>query len=739
MSIGLKKDPAGDLNQRIKVKQAEFQNIVNQAKEIEKSVSDAKRQGNRLQTKIDEEQRRIEENTKEKREAQEKVVRDLERECGKLEEAHNKLKSEKDKLEQQVAANREEAENFQTRSNEYKDTIRILEKQFSDLRRQKENNLRSYGDKIPEILAAIEKQGNKFNHPVVGPIGRHIKLKDKKWSKAMNSIIGGSLNQFMVQDFHDYNALLQILKAHNSQNPIVVRRGNTCPGVSQAMPDRKFTRVLDILEIDEACVKALLIDTRQVEKIILIEKYDEARRVMFHDKPRNADTCYTLEAEQLTSKGGSSMYFAITAGGRGHFFDDINQQIADTEHQIEEQKSLLQTLTRDNKAILDGLKQKERDLENMKKQLMQQQNGLNRKKKDLLEAKDQIQQERPSNIGALESEKQKIDEEINLLSIQYQELVSKADSVKAEITPLKTSLKAIDAESKALQDTIVELQNAQEKLMINVQTINGHKAQLLKVRGDLETKINELKDEVNEQKARVAEMIELARTVCAERVPVTKPPKQLDAELKKLGQSITEKEKEFGKAEVVEREFEQKNNDYLEVKKSINNNVRLLKRIHAALSERVSRWYEYRKYIAIRAKFMFIQSLQHRGYSGQIKFNHQEQKLALVVQTKDSTATRDTKQLSGGERSFSTVSFLLALWEAMECPFRALDEFDVFMDAVNRRISTSMIIDVARATKNRQFILISPQDMSTIELADDVHIVRLEAPERNTNGSSSSK
>jgi len=275
--------------------------------------------------------------------------------------------------------------------------------------------------------------------------------------------------------------------------------------------------------------------------------------------------------------------------------------------------------------------------------------------------------------------------------------------------------------------------------MINVQTINGHKAQLLKVRGDLETKINELKDEVNEQKARVAEMIELARTVCAERVPVTKPPKQLDAELKKLGQSITEKEKEFGKAEVVEREFEQKNNDYLEVKKSINNNVRLLKRIHAALSERVSRWYEYRKYIAIRAKFMFIQSLQHRGYSGQIKFNHQEQKLALVVQTKDSTATRDTKQLSGGERSFSTVSFLLALWEAMECPFRALDEFDVFMDAVNRRISTSMIIDVARATKNRQFILISPQDMSTIELADDVHIVRLEAPERNTNGSSSSK
>lgn len=38
-----------------------------------------------------------------------------------------------------------------------------------------------------------------------------------------------------------------------------------------------------------------------------------------------------------------------------------------------------------------------------------------------------------------------------------------------------------------------------------------------------------------------------------------------------------------------------------------------------------------------------------------------------------------TSSLSGGERTYATAAFVIALWNLTELPFYYLDEFDVFM------------------------------------------------------------
>ena len=45
----------------------------------------------------------------------------------------------------------------------------------------------------------------------------------------------------------------------------------------------------------------------------------------------------------------------------------------------------------------------------------------------------------------------------------------------------------------------------------------------------------------------------------------------------------------------------------------------------------------------------------------------------------DRSGTADMRALSGGERSFTTVCFVVSLWVVLDSPIHILDEFDIFM------------------------------------------------------------
>ncbi|KAK1369754.1 hypothetical protein POM88_035846 [Heracleum sosnowskyi] len=96
---------------------------------------------------------------------------------------------------------------------------------------------------------------------------------------------------------------------------------------------------------------------------------------------------------------------------------------------------------------------------------------------------------------------------------------------------------------------------------------------------------------------------------------------------------------------------------------------------------------------------MFRQKL-HKGISGQIKISYEDETVSIEVkmpQDASNNSVRDTRGLLGGESSFSTLCFALALHEMTEAPFRAMDEFDVFMDTVSRKISLDTLVDFALA------------------------------------------
>jgi len=122
--------------------------------------------------------------------------------------------------------------------------------------------------------------------------------------------------------------------------------------------------------------------------------------------------------------------------------------------------------------------------------------------------------------------------------------------------------------------------------------------------------------------------------------------------------------------------------------------------------------------------------LKKKGISGLVKVNYLEETLSIEVkmpQDASNNNVRDTRGLSGGERSFSTLCFALALHEMTEAPFRAMDEFDVFMDAVSRKISLDTLVEFA-LTQGSQWIFITPHDISMVKQGDRIKKQQMAAP-----------
>ena len=160
-------------------------------------------------------------------------------------------------------------------------------------------------------------------------------------------------------------------------------------------------------------------------------------------------------------------------------------------------------------------------------------------------------------------------------------------------------------------------------------------------------------------------------------------------------------------------------------------------RAHGELARQMARGLAAREAAFVRVRHRveeavgtrFRTYMRRKGHVGAVRVDWEARTLDLSVgvagggggtgggRATGQPRTRDLRALSGGERSFTTVAFALALGEFTHCPFRALDEFDVYMDAVNRRVSLASLLGAADAAPGLQFLLLTPQDVAAVDAA----------------------
>lgn len=116
-----------------------------------------------------------------------------------------------------------------------------------------------------------------------------------------------------------------------------------------------------------------------------------------------------------------------------------------------------------------------------------------------------------------------------------------------------------------------------------------------------------------------------------------------------------------------------------------------------------------------------------RKCAASLEFDDKAESLKIEVTPRDKIGDKTVSKLtnlSGGERSYVTVAFLLSLWACVDHPFYFLDEYDVFTDEVNRNYMTKMLLREANIKSTYQYTFLTPQNITDISATPDLSILR---------------
>uniref|UniRef100_A0A669DVV1 Structural maintenance of chromosomes protein 6 n=1 Tax=Oreochromis niloticus TaxID=8128 RepID=A0A669DVV1_ORENI len=225
-----------------------------------------------------------------------------------------------------------------------------------------------------------------------------------------------------------------------------------------------------------------------------------------------------------------------------------------------------------------------------------------------------------------------------------------------------------------------------------------------------EDNIEGMKNELAQREEELQEYVAKATEISPERQHVAGNTKSIDTEITRLKKKIKVYESNHGEQEQVVREYAEALALYREKTNQVRDLRRFIDRLDNIMSDRQNRYKIMRRSLSVRCKLYFNNFLIKMNCCGSMIFDHNNETLSIMVKPpgREEDGVSDMRSLSGGERSFSTVCFMLSLWEITESPFRCLDEFDVYMDMHNRRICLDLLLELSERQHLRQFIFITP-------------------------------
>uniref|UniRef100_A0A8C9SWB3 Structural maintenance of chromosomes protein 6 n=1 Tax=Scleropages formosus TaxID=113540 RepID=A0A8C9SWB3_SCLFO len=639
-------------------------------------------------------------------------VQELQPQCSELrDEVQNRSKAFKEAEVTNTQCLNEQEERELHRSVEAK------QRDLNAMVASRTDKIKRFGERMPALLETINEFHRKghFRKKPVGPVGFCIRLKDPELALAVESCLKSLMLAFCCDNFKDEKTLQSIMSEHYPQGrrPLIIvsefsSSMYNISGKAAQHPD--YPTVLEALEVDNPVVANCLIDMRAVETVLVIKSNADARRVMQNGRPPvNCREAFTKEGDQVFP----NRYYSCEYQRAQYLSKDLEEQIRWIPKHLCNGGGTLQ-LPLNSDSIIHGFV-------------------------DFLiyTSKNPILTSLMLSItvSALQ------EEELQEICVRISDARQESDEARQKMNERRKAFEEAEQSYRQHKDIINNVAEEAERIKVGdclhkcdqeVEKSKHHKKHYEEKRKTHINGIQKLKADLDVKEKELMASVAKASEICLERLEVKRTAKSIDSEISRLKQKISNQQDQQGDRDEVIRQYQEALENYRNIALQVKTLKKFIGLLGKIMNDRHKMYTEMRMYLSVRCKYYFDSMLSQRGYTGKMTFDHKNETLSISVQPGegDKATLSDMRSLSGGERSFSTVCFVLSLWAIAEAPFRCLDEFDVYMDMVNRRISMDMMLKIAASQRYRQFIFLTPQSMSSLPVNNLIRILRLNDPDR---------
>ncbi|KAJ7134841.1 P-loop containing nucleoside triphosphate hydrolase protein [Mycena epipterygia] len=727
-------DKKNEVSDEIRANKAKVAVLNQELKDMNTQLKATNKQIDEYNAAIEKETKRLERDSESKREESQRRLNGARAAVAAAEEALKAIQDQKSSAEEDLRRLKDAGTAADNRRNELRKSVSECETAVQNCLRADTDRYAAYGQNIQRVVQQINQTTWHGEKPL-GPFGVHVKVRDHQWAELLRFQLGQLLTSFAVTEARDLPQLKKILADNGNPKTSIHIFKPDLFDYSRGEPPADVLTVLRVLEISDPHVLRIMINKASIEGRVLAPRRADAQRVLANLRGGTGWTLDKFTVTRYPEGGESSVPIHLKPTNAMLLVGSATNEVQRWRDRKVGLESELVAANAAFKAAHDEWNEARKTSDGLATKERSAADAVHRAKAVVRELQNEINDELPAQLTGIRAALDEAEAEKQVTITQFTD-------VSAQKAALDETQKNLVAKRDRFQKEINEFATiknaAKEKIETAVEErtkVSGNLNHYKKKLADEQAKVTAAEEVAAQLQEEFKEWTKGAEEFCP-RVEAKRHPDVVKRNLESTQAALKEREKKHGASvEDMTIEVNKAKSKLESAENDLKQMTSLNKALKASLIVRLSRWQEFRRHIALRCKLVFGYHLSQRGYYGKVLFDHDRGTLQLKVQTDDQAATqggrdKDPRSLSGGEKSFSTICLLLSLWESIGCPLRCLDEFDVFMDAVNRRISMKMMIDTANQSDKKQYVLITPQDMNNVQIGATVRVHRMTDPER---------